>query len=106
MSINNKKVLSYLGLAQKAGKIKSGEFAVEKAVKDGSALLVIISGDASDNTSKKFINMCTYRDVPYFKFSDRNELGGATGKSFRVTIAVTDEGFAKAITTCFNESLN
>ncbi|MBQ8281270.1 MAG: ribosomal L7Ae/L30e/S12e/Gadd45 family protein [Lachnospiraceae bacterium] len=102
MSDNKKKILSYLGLAQRAGKIKSGEFSVEKAIKDGSAQIVIISNDASDNTAKKFIDMCNYRNVPYFRFSDRDELGHATGKAFRVTMAVTDEGFSKVISSCFD----
>ena len=39
-------VLSMLGLAAKAGKIASGEFSVEKAVKSGKAFLVMIAEDA------------------------------------------------------------
>ena len=34
----NDKVISLLGLAERAGKIASGEFAAEKAVKTGKAL--------------------------------------------------------------------
>ena len=40
------KVHSMIGLATKAGKVVSGEFAVEKAIKDGKAFLVIIAEDA------------------------------------------------------------
>ena len=36
------KALSMIGLATKAGKIASGEFAVESAVRKGKAVLVII----------------------------------------------------------------
>ena len=46
------KVLSMLGLAAKAGSVVSGEFSTEKAVKEGKAYLVIVAGDASDNTKK------------------------------------------------------
>ena len=42
------KALAMIGLAQKAGKIVSGEFATEKAVKTGKAALVIVAGDASE----------------------------------------------------------
>ena len=52
------KVLSYLGLAARARKIQSGEFSTEKSVKSGRAALVIVASDASDNTKKKFTNMC------------------------------------------------
>ena len=48
------KALAMIGLAQKAGKIVSGEFATEKAVKTGKAALVIVAGDASENTPVKY----------------------------------------------------
>ena len=51
------KALAMIGLAQKAGKIVRGEFATEKAVKTGKAALVIVAGDASENTKKMFTNM-------------------------------------------------
>ena len=43
-----------LGIATKAGKTVTGEFSTEKAVKEGSAYLVVVAGDASNNTKKKF----------------------------------------------------
>ena len=55
--MQNNRILSGLGLAQKAGCIASGEFAVEKAVKGGLACVVIVAEDASDNTKKKMRNM-------------------------------------------------
>ena len=54
----NDKILSLLGLAAKGRNLVSGEFSTEKAVKEGKAALVIVSSDASDNTKKKFTNMC------------------------------------------------
>ena len=55
---NNNKVLSLLGLATKAGKVASGEFSTEKSVKTGKGFLVLVADDASQNTRKKFQNMC------------------------------------------------
>ena len=52
----NDRILSTLSLAQKAGQVKSGEFAVEKAVKEYRASLVIVAQDASENTKKKMKN--------------------------------------------------
>ena len=40
------KVYSMIGLAMKAGKLTSGEFSVEHAVKAGKAALVIVSETA------------------------------------------------------------
>ncbi len=88
------KVLSFLGLATKAGKVVSGEFATEKAVKEGSAFLVIVAEDASENTRKKFRNMCEFYEVPIYFYGDKDTLGHAMGKEFRASLAVTDAGFA------------
>ena len=91
------KVLSMIGLATKAGKTASGEFCTEREVKTGRAALVIVAGDASDNTKKKFQNMCDFYKVPIYFFEDKDTLGHAMGKEFRASLAVTDAGFAKGI---------
>lgn len=91
------KALSLVSLATKAGKTVSGEFATEKAVKDFSAELVLVAKDASDNTKKKFKNMCDFYEVPVYFYGDKDTLGHAMGKEFRASLAVTDEGFAKGI---------
>ena len=91
------RVLSLLGLAMKAGKIASGEFASESAVKDGSAKLVIIAKDASKNTQKLFKDKTSFRNIPLFEYSDKESLGRCIGKEMRSSIAVTDEGFAKKL---------
>ena len=92
------RTLSMVGLATKAGKTKSGEFQTENAVKDGTAQLVIVAGDASDNTKKKFQNMCDFYKVPIYFYGDKDTLGHAMGKEFRASLAILDEGFAKEIT--------
>lgn len=95
--MNKKKVLSLIGLATRAGKIQSGEFATEKAVKEGKANLVIVASDASDNTLKKFRNSCTYYKVPFYIYSGKEELGHGMGKENRASLAVCDKGFGDAI---------
>ena len=50
-----KKIYSYLGLAQKAGKVVAGEFLTEKSIQEGKAGLILISEEASANTKKKFM---------------------------------------------------
>ena len=67
---NKQKILNMIGLAQKAGKVASGEFSTEKAVKTGKAFTVIVADDSSDNTKKMFTNMCTYYKVPIHFFSE------------------------------------
>lgn len=91
------KILSLVGLATKAGRTVSGEFSTEKAVKSGKAQLVIVSAEASDNTRKKFQNMCEYYKVPIYFYGTKAELGAAMGKEFRASLAVTDMGLSDAI---------
>ena len=82
---NSKKILNLLGLATKAGKIASGEFAAEKAVKSGKAHLVIVSEEASDNTRKMFQNMYTSWHTDFrFQGNGKRDAGisGLTGCRF------------------------
>lgn len=91
------KILSLLGIAAKSGSVASGEFSTEKAVKEQKAYLVILASDASENTRKHFTDMCSYRDIPYYVYADKDLLGHCIGKKFRASIAVTNEGLATAI---------
>lgn len=91
------KVLSLVGLATKAGRVVSGEFSTERAVKSGAARMVVVSAEASDNTRKKFENMCAYYEVPIYFYGTKEELGAAAGKEFRTSLAVTDAGLSDAI---------
>ncbi len=97
MVLKLSKTLSMISLATKAGKTVSGEFATEKEVKTGYAYLVIVAADASDNTKKKFQNMCEFYEVPIYFYADKDTLGHAMGKEFRACLAITDQGFANGI---------
>ncbi len=90
-------VLQLLGLAQRARGVVSGEFMTESSVKDGSAFLVIVAQDASDNTRKQFADMCAYYKVPCYFYSDKEHLGHGIGKEFRASIAVTNQSLAEEI---------
>lgn len=97
ISLPFKQILSLFGIAMKAGKLVSGEYLVEKALKEGKAYLVVIAEDASDNTKKHFSDMCQYRSVPIRFWGTKEEIGKTIGKAYRASIAVTEEGFAKSI---------
>ena len=95
--MKNDQVLSLLGLSAKAGKIRSGEFQVEKAVKENQAFVVIVATDASDLSKKSYRDMCSFYQVPIYEYQTKEELGRCIGKEFRAAAAVVDEGFAKGI---------
>lgn len=91
------KLLSYLGLAMRAGKLITGDEIVLKALRAGDSKLVIVAGDASDNTKKKFRDKCHSYKVPLAICLDRGTIGDSIGKAERVVLAVTDAGFSRMI---------
>ena len=84
-----------LGLAMKAGKVSSGEFATD---------LVILAETASANTQKKFRNMCAYYKVPCILFGDKEQLGRAIGREYRSSLAVCEAHFAEKIAALLAEA--
>ncbi len=89
------KILGLLGLSMKAGKVKAGEFSVEKSIKAHKAKLVLVAVDASENTEKKFRQSCFYYHIPIFSYGTKEELGRGIGKEMRSSLCIEDEGFAK-----------
>jgi len=91
------KIYSLLSICQKAGKLSSGEFSCEEAIRGGKAFLVFLAKDASENTKKKFRNATKHHEVKGFAFGTKAEFGRTIGKEERAVLAVLDEGFAKKI---------
>ncbi|MEH6955877.1 YlxQ family RNA-binding protein [Neobacillus drentensis] len=91
--------MSLLGLANRARKIISGEELTVKQIQSGKAYLILLSADASANTTKKITDKCNSYEVPYKIVENRHLLGQAIGKEARVVVAVLDDGFAKKMVT-------
>ncbi|AXU75013.1 L7Ae/L30e/S12e/Gadd45 family ribosomal protein [Clostridioides difficile] len=97
MKNNKEKVLSFLGLATRAGKIVSGDDSTLLDLKKGKVNLILIAEDASNNTKKLFKDKSTFRNIPYLFFSTKDEIGFAIGKSPRAVVGIKDENFSKKI---------
>lgn len=95
--MNEQKLMSILGLAQKAGKLVSGDFAVQGAIRSGKAKLLIIAADASDSTKKEYRFQAESRDIAVYSILSKEQLGGAIGKALRAAVVITDAGFVKPI---------
>lgn len=100
------KIYSLLGIAMRGRNVVSGETGTQEAVRSGSAFLVIVAGDASDNTKKLFSNKCSFYEVPYYIYGTKEELGGAMGKDLRSSLAITDDGIARAVIKQLEETVN
>lgn len=86
-----------LGISKKAGFVKSGEALVEKSIQNGNCKLIIVAGDASDNTKNKFIKKADFYKIPIIFYSDKESLGQKIGKNFAASISIEDEGLKKKI---------
>ena len=95
--MNEDRILNLLGLAQRAGKLSSGDFIVEKAMKKKTPNLVLLAGDCAANNEKKYIQLAELHHIPLRKVGSKETLGAAIGKEVRVVVAVEDDGFAKAL---------
>ena len=91
------KALNMIGMAMKAGRVVSGEFSCENAIKDGSGFLCIVASDSSNNTKKNFKNSCDFYKVKYVEYGTKESLGHAIGKEYRASIVVCDERLSQSI---------
>ena len=97
MKNNMDKIHSLLGLAMRAGKLVSGEDATMLDLKKGKLNLIIVAGDASNNTKKLFNDKSSYRKVNCVEISTKSGLGISIGKDSRAVIGSKDIGFANKI---------
>jgi ribosomal protein L7Ae-like RNA K-turn-binding protein len=86
-----------MSLCMKAGKLATGETAAQAALRNGTAFLVVIAGDASDNTKKKFINKSFYYNKPAVIFGDKDTLSKSVGRQNRSVFVITDIHLAKKL---------
>ena len=95
--IPEQNIVFALGLAQKAGKVASGDYAVMDAIKNHKVKLLIIAIDAAENSRKKLLYLCQENSIKTIDVLDRESLGAAIGKAQRTALAITDENFVKMI---------
>ena len=93
--MNNREKLSHLiGLAQRAGKVISGEELVIKAIQTGKAQFIFLANDAGVNLTKKTTDKSHYYNVEVSTVFSTLELSAALGKPRKV-IDIGEGGFFK-----------
>ncbi len=96
----NNKVLSYLGLARKAGKLTVGFAMSKEACLNNKARLVAVASDISEKSHKE-IKYFSGGKIPVIRLDNTLlEVSSAIGVKAGI-VAVCDEGFAKSIAKCF-----
>ncbi|NMA05659.1 MAG: hypothetical protein GX931_04735 [Acholeplasmataceae bacterium] len=89
--------MNNLGLAYRARKLTYGTTNVIKSIRDGSAKLIIIARDASDNTKKKITDKCKYYDIPFKIEFISAEISNAIGKKNIMVVSILDSGFKEML---------
>ena len=90
-----------IGLAMKAGRCESGDFAVERALRRGRILLVVLDEGVSEATRERYAQLCAARRLPLLFVKDSGE---AIGKPSRRILGVTDENFKNMILGAYEAS--
>ncbi len=93
----NSKILGFLGLIRRAGKLTIGCDPVVDSMSKGSAKLVVMASDISPNTKKIVLKNAEEYNVHSIVIkSSKQELSAAVGKTAAV-VSVDDEGFAGSL---------
>lgn len=94
----NDRLLSFLGICRRAGKLVIGFDPLKDAVEQSKALLVLVASDISGNTLKKVNTVTTGGNVPCYTVNrTKDEISFSLGKTC-ACLAVIDKGFADKLT--------
>ncbi|RMH22256.1 MAG: hypothetical protein D6701_01520 [Gemmatimonadetes bacterium] len=89
--------LGLLGLARRAGAVEVGTEAARRALREGTARLVLIARDAAEGQRRKVVQRLRHGEVPYRVVGTREELGRAVGAPAASALAVTGASFARQL---------
>lgn len=87
-----------LGIAMRAGLVKSGDEPCEREVRAGRAGIVLLDAGVSGRTREKYAQICAHRGVPLF-FIGPGALGSAIGKENRMVVALPKGALTEKIGT-------
>lgn len=101
--MNKTKLLSTLGLAQRASLLAIGEESVLESVRNRKAFLVFLASDAGPATEKRLTDKCAFYGVPLDRELSGEELSHAIGKPGRRVLCVIDKKMAELLSRTAKE---
>jgi ribosomal protein L7Ae-like RNA K-turn-binding protein len=90
-------LLNMLGLAARAGAVITGTERVREAARADSLHMVLVAGDASDNSRDKLLPLLDARRIAYAVVYDRTALGGAVGRAPLSALGITEKKLADRV---------
>lgn len=95
--MNDENIYKFLGLAQKAGCLLSGNEQLHAGLRNKKGCLLLIAEDTAENTAKEYREMAERQNISWCTFGEKEKLGEALGKGVRTAVLVTDKGFGAAV---------
>ena len=93
---NRQRFLNFLGIAQRAGRIISGEDSLRKRIKAHQIKFLVVASDAGSVTDKKFHDKAASHRIPINDQFTKDELSHAIG-NYRTVIGIADRGFVSRL---------
>ncbi|UQS85475.1 ribosomal L7Ae/L30e/S12e/Gadd45 family protein [Apilactobacillus apisilvae] len=90
------KILNFIGIAKRAGKVTTGEDILLSAIKNNKVKFLLVASDTGQSSYKKFMDKSSYYGIPVNNMFLKNELSNAIGMK-RTIIGISDNGFAKRL---------
>ncbi len=100
------KILSMIGLAVRAGKVKFGAFSTLASCDEGKAKLVIMPADLGASNRRSIEAKCKNTNVKFITVADKELLSHAVGRKDVTSVAICDDNFASAILKLYGGGVN
>ena len=93
-SIMQRRILGYLGLANKAGQVISGGSLVSDAIRGGNKPgLILVATDVSESIGEKIELLAAVNHIRCFRTMKKDDFGAILGKAPRSAVAIRAGGF-------------
>ncbi|WP_097025497.1 ribosomal L7Ae/L30e/S12e/Gadd45 family protein [Clostridium peptidivorans] len=100
------KLLSFLGIAKKAGKVIEGYNKCEETTLKNKCFLLIVSSNCALNTIEKFLRISEKKDIPMINHYSTEELSTAIGREGIGIIGISDSSIASKILELWKQGNN
>jgi uncharacterized protein len=98
-AIMQRRILSYIGLANKAGQVISGGSLVSDALRGGHKPgLILVATDVSEAIGKKIELLAAVHRIACFRVMKKDDFGAILGKAPRSAVAIRAGGFVAQLT--------
>jgi len=100
------KLLGFLGIAKKAGKVIEGYNKCEEAALKNKCFLLIVSSNCALNTIEKFLRISEKKDIFVINHYSTEELSRAIGREGIGIIGISDSSMASKMLELWKQGNN